>query len=165
MFFKSKIFLFCGDGANFNSFIFVNYSFILSLHSNMMRLRYILAAMLSLLIIYAGAGVSIVHYCCASCETAKACCTTGCPKCQKNHHRSNKSCKKDGCTATIYKVDLMKHSCEASVAASVMQLFCELLPDFQCCLSQNNMHEVSCNVPPSPVSSRYYLTLFSTLLI
>lgn len=144
---------------------FDNPSFILIFAPNMMRLRYILATLLSLLIIYVGAGVSIVHYCCASCETAQTCCTTGCPKCHKTHQQSDKSCKEQGCTATIYKVDLMKHSCEASVATPVMQLFCELLPEFQYILSQDQLEEVFCKAPPSPVSSRYYLTLYSTLLI
>lgn len=31
---------------------------------DMKRLRYILAVLLSLTVVYAGAGVSIVHYCC-----------------------------------------------------------------------------------------------------
>ena len=35
---------------------------------DMKRLRYILAVLLSLTVVYAGAGVSIVHYCCARCE-------------------------------------------------------------------------------------------------
>ena len=39
---------------------------------DMKRLRYILAVLLSLTVVYAGAGVSIVHYCCARCETAQA---------------------------------------------------------------------------------------------
>lgn len=131
----------------------------------MKRLRYILVAMLSLLIIYAGVGVSVVHYCCAGCETAQTCCTSGCPKCNKAHHQSDKSCKDEGCTATIYKVDLMKHSCEASVAAPVIQLICELLPDFQFLPLSDKWQKVSYAVPPHPVSSRYYLTLYSTLLI
>jgi len=47
---------------------------------DMKRLRYILAVLLSLAVVYAGVGVSIVHYCCARCETAQACCTDGCAK-------------------------------------------------------------------------------------
>lgn len=81
---------------------------------DMKRLRYILAVLLSLTVVYAGAGVSIVHYCCARCETAQACCTNGCAKCHKSHktsHKPEKSCKDEGCTATFYKVDLVKYSC------------------------------------------------------
>lgn len=131
----------------------------------MKRLRYILAAVLSLLIIYAGIGVSVVHYCCAGCETAQSCCTIGCARCHKAHQQSDKSCKDEGCTATIYKVDLMKHSCEALVLAPVMQLFCGQLPEFQCASSIGEQQEVLYNNPPNPVSSRHYLTLYSILLI
>ena len=78
------------------------------------------------------AGVSIVHYCCARCETAQACCTNGCAKCHKSHktsHKPEKSCKDEGCTATFYKVDLVKYSCESPViTVPVIQLFCEVLP-------------------------------------
>ena len=102
---------------------------------DMKRLRYILAVLLSLTVVYAGAGVSIVHYCCARCETAQACCTNGCAKCHKSHktsHKPEKSCKDEGCTATFYKVDLVKYSCESPViTVPVIQLFCEVLPDFQ----------------------------------
>ena len=79
--------------------------------------------------------------------------------------QSDKSCKEEGCTATIYKVDLMKHSCEASVSVPVMQLFCELLPQFRSILFMGEWQETSYNVPPHPVSSRHYLALYSVLLI
>ena len=131
----------------------------------MKRFRYIFAVILSLTIIYVGAGGSVVDYCCAACETAQNCCSNGCPKCRKSHQQSDKSCKEEGCTATIYKVDLMKHSCEASVSAPVMQLFCELLPQFRSILFMGEWQEISYNVPPHPVSSRHYLALYSVLLI
>lgn len=131
----------------------------------MKRLHYILAAMLSLLIIYAGVGVSVVHYCCAGCETSQSCCTIGCSKCHKAHHQSDKSCKDEGCTATIYKVDLMKHSCETSVAAPVMQLYCEQLSSYLCTSFTGELQETPYNASPHPASSRHYLTLYSILLI
>ena len=96
----------------------------LSLSPDMKRLAYITAMFLSLLIIYSGAGVSIVHYCCAGCETVQSCCTTGCPKCKKSHTcDSKKDCKNEGCTATIYKLNLMNHATELTVAAPVVDLF------------------------------------------
>ena len=132
----------------------------------MKRLRYILITMLSLLIIYAGVGVSVVHYCCAGCETAQTCCTSGCPKCNKAHHQSDKSCKDEGCTATFYKVDLVKYSCESPViTVPVIQLFCEVLPDFQYSLPTRELKEASYAVPPHPDSSRQYLALYSVLII
>ena len=114
---------------------------------DMKRLRYILAVLLSLTVVYAGAGVSIVHYCCARCETAQACCTNGCAKCHKSHktsHKPEKSCKDEGCTATFYKVDLVKYSCESPViTVPVIQLFCEVLPDFQYSLPTRELKEAS----------------------
>ena len=118
---------------------------------------------------YAGAGVSIVHYCCARCETAQACCTNGCAKCHKSHktsHKPEKSCKDEGCTATFYKVDLVKYSCESPViTVPVIQLFCEVLPDFQYSLPTRELKEASYAVPPHPDSSRQYLALYSVLII
>ena len=82
----------------------------------MKRLAYITAVILSLLIIYSGAGVSIVHYCCSRCETVQGCCADGCPKCKKSHTcDSKKDCREKGCTATIYKPDLMKHISRLSI--------------------------------------------------
>ena len=140
-------------------------SFISIFAPDMKRFRYIFAVILSLTIIYVGAGVSVVHYCCAACETAQSCCSNGCPKCRKSHQQPDKSCNEEGCTATIYKVDLMKHSCEASVNAPVIQLFCGLLPQLRNILYAGEWQETSYNVPPPPVSSRHYLALYSVLLI
>ena len=92
----------------------------------MKRLAYITAVILSLLIIYSGAGVSIVHYCCSRCEAVQGCCADGCPKCKKSHTcDSKKDCREKGCTATIYKPDLMKHISELTVSVPVITLFCE----------------------------------------
>lgn len=132
----------------------------------MKRLRYILAILLSLTVVYAGAGVSIVHYCCARCATEQACCTNGCAKCHKSYHNPEKSCKDEGCTATFYKVNLVKYSCESPViTVPVIQLFCEALPDFQYSLPTGELEEVAYNVPPHPDSSRRYLALYSVLII
>ena len=132
----------------------------------MKRLRYILAILLSLTVVYAGAGVSIVHYCCARCATEQACYTNGCAKCHKSYHNPEKSCKDEGCTATFYKVNLVKYSCESPViTVPVIQLFCEALPDFQYSLPTGELEEVAYNVPPHPDSSRRYLALYSVLII
>ena len=132
----------------------------------MKRLRYILAILLSLTVVYAGAGVSIVHYCCARCATEQACCTNGCAKCHKSYHNPEISCKDEGCTASFYKVILVKYSCESPViTVPVIQLFCEALPDFQYSLPTGELEEVAYNVPPHPDSSRRYLALYSVLII
>lgn len=138
----------------------------LSLSPDMKRLAYITAMFLSLLIIYSGAGVSIVHYCCAGCETVQSCCATGCPKCKKSHTcDSKKDCKNKGCTATIYKLNLMNHATELTVAAPVVDLFCE-----QFCYLLNigyTEKPVEYIIPssPPPICSRQMLALYSTYII
>ena len=140
--------------------------FFLSLSPEMKRLAYITAMFLSLLIIYSGAGVSIVHYCCAGCETVQSCCATGCPKCKKSHTcDSKKDCKNEGCTATIYKLNLMNHATELTVAAPVVDLFCE-----QFCYLLNIGYTgkpVEYIIPssPPPICSRQMLALYSTYII
>lgn len=131
----------------------------------MKRVHYILAVMLSLLIIYSGAGVSIMHYCCAKCETAQSCCTKGCAKCKKTHQEPHKNCKDKGCTATIYKVDLMKHTLAESISVPVVSLFCEQFPSLLTRSLRNEVVEVPYCIPPHPVSSRHWLALYSVLLI
>ena len=116
----------------------------------MKKLAYITALILSLLIIYSGGGVSIVHYCCVRCETVQSCCDTGCPKCKKTHTcDSKKGCKDKGCTAIIYKLDLL---CEH---------FCYLLtPTY----ADKSVEYDSLTSPP-PLCSRQKLALYSTYII
>ena len=132
----------------------------------MKKLAYITALILSLLIIYSGAGVSIMHYCCARCETAQGCCDTGCPKCKKTHTcDSKKDCKAKGCTATIYKLDLMKHTTELKVLPQAVDLFCA---QFCYLLTYTNSHkpiEYDTPTSPPPLCSRQKLALYATYLI
>ena len=89
-----------------------------------------------------------------------------CHKSHKTSHKPEKSCKDEGCTATFYKVDLVKYSCESPViTVPVIQLFCEVLPDFQYSLPTRELKEASYAVPPHPDSSRQYLALYSVLII
>ena len=132
----------------------------------MKRLAYITALILSLLIIYSGGGVSIVRYCCARCETVQSCCDTGCPKCKKAHTcDSKKGCKDKGCTATIYKLDLMKHTTELTISTLVVDLLCEhfcylLTPTY----ADKSVEYDSLTSPP-PLCSRQKLALYSTYII
>lgn len=138
----------------------------LSLSVDMKRLAYITALILSLLIIYLGAGVSIVHYCCARCETMQSCCDSGCPKCKKAHTcDSEKDCKTKGCTATIYKLNLMKHSTELNVSASVVDLFCEQFCYLLTFTYSDKPVEYATLTSPPPLCSRQKLALYSTYLI
>ena len=57
-------------------------------------------------------------------------------------------------------------SCESPViTVPVIQLFCEVLPDFQYSLPTRELKEASYAVPPHPDSSRQYLALYSVLII
>ena len=138
-----------------------------SLSPEKKRLSYIIAVILSLLVIYTGAGVSIVHYCCARCETVKNCCATGCPKCEKSHIcDSKKDCKDKGCSATIYKLDLMQHMTELTVNVPVVNLFsdqfCYLLTTFA--YADKPVEYATLTAPP-PLCQRQKLALYSTYLI
>lgn len=138
----------------------------LPLPSAMKRLAYITALILSLLIVYVGGGVSIVRYCCARCEAVQGCCETGCPKCKKSHTcDSKKGCREKGCTATIYKLDLMKQTTDQAVSACTVALLCEhfcylLVP---ACVDKPAACE-SLTSPPSPCPKQR-LALYSTYLI
>lgn len=133
----------------------------LSLSSEMKRLAYITALILSLLIIYSGGGVSIVRYCCARCETLQSCCDTGCPKCKKSHTCDSKK----NCKEKIYKLDLMKHSTELTVSVLAVDLLCEhfcylLTPTYA-----DKPVEFDSLTSPPPLCSRQKLALYSAYII
>ena len=116
----------------------------------MRSFRYILAVSLSLLIVFAGVGVSIMHYCCPGCEGEPKCCVAGCEK----------------CSATVYKVDLVKQSCGCSVSVPFAQILCYLSSDVKKNLSSVDSERVEIrDIPPNPVCTRYYLALYSVFLI
>lgn len=133
----------------------------------MKELRYILAVLFSSLIIISGVGVSIIHYCCAGCETAQSCCSSGCSKCQKLHDSSRTTCKDTGCTAVHYKVNLVKCAHESSSLIPPILFFSERLPLLDYTLPQAELCTPDRNLgaPPYLVSSRHYLALYSMLLI
>lgn len=133
----------------------------------MKRISYITAVILSLLIIYTGAGVSIVHYCCARCETVKSCCATGCPKCDKSHtcDSSKEDCKDKGCSAAIYKLDLMQHMTGLTVNVPVVELFSEHFCYLLTFAYADNPVEYDTLTVPPPLCSRQKLALYSTYLI
>lgn len=132
----------------------------------MKELRYILAILFSSLIIISGVGVSVVHYCCAGCETMQRCCSSGCPQCANSYHSLQKLCQDTGCTAVHYKVDLVKYAPEASFITPLVMLLCEQLPQLSCSLLlERHLEETYKSAPPLSVGSRHYLALYSILLI
>lgn len=114
----------------------------------MRSFRYILAVSLSLLIVFAGVGVSIMHYCCPGCEAEQKCCVAGCEKCRDTNSLSNDSCGDEGCSVPF------------------AQILCYLSPDVKKNLSSVDSERVEIrDIPPNPVCTRYYLALYSVFLI
>ncbi|WP_071146368.1 hypothetical protein [Bacteroides ihuae] len=155
----------------------------------MKRLRYIFACFISFLIIYMGAGVAVMQYCCAQCElmdhsttaqetgcaacrvhqqTASCCASSVSDECDVKHSPESASCIGKGCSAKIYELDFMEHSVSTAVfAPPVIQLFLQEFPDILCALQGNDKSSDAFHIDlsPHPASSRHYLSLFSTLLI
>ena len=71
----------------------------------------------------------------------------------------------EGCTATIYKLDLVKQAFESSVPAPVSLLLCDQVSDLLCALFRDKVLDPPYVIPPPKTSSRHYLALYSTLLI
>lgn len=133
----------------------------------MKRLAYITALILSLLIVYSGGGVAIVRYCCARCETVQSCCDTGCAKCCKKSHTcdSKKNCKEKGCTAMIYKFDLIKHSIELNVSVWAVDLLGEHFCSLPTPAYADKPVEFDSLTSPPPRCSRQKLAFYSTYII
>lgn len=143
-----------------------------SKHDTLNKLRHILAGLLSLLIVYTGAGVAIAHYCCMKCEVEEVCCQAKCEEspssCEEYTSTSTDAieqhCCDLGCSTVFYKIDLVK---EASVLLSVPSFispYCQLLPEFSFTCPVRDVFVFEESESP-PVPPRCYLALYSTLLI
>ena len=145
------------------------------------RLKFIIVCILSLTIIYVGAGVNLsyCHCACKSHAKAEAMNKSHCHEldgkaagecyCMHKYGIQNGKCSLHGrtncCKAVIYKVDLQKDAPNtvlnapvSAVLTSPLLLTCNDLP-------VNILEVGSYSDPPSPSSSRFYLNLYSTLLI
>ena len=93
-------------------------------------------------------------------------CADGCPKCKKSHTcDSKKDCREKGCTATIYKPDLMKHISELTVSVPVITLFCEQYCQLFTFTSIDQTVDFSSLPSPPPPCPRQKLALHSVFLI
>jgi len=144
-------------------------------------IKFIIACILSLTIIYVGAGANLTHSCCARNKLARSgtmdknsydklyekaghrdCCMQNfmmkSGKCSLHH-------KTDCCRPLIYKVDLQKSSSDTALNVPVY-IF---LPNHILLVCNDLQREFlkaeSYSDPPYPSSSRFYLNLYSTLLI
>ena len=105
-------------------------------------------------------------YCCPGCEAEQKCCVAGCEKCRDTNSLSNDCCGDEGCSATVYKVDLVKQSCGCSVSVPFAQILCYLSSDVKKNLSSVDSERVEIrDFPPKPLCTRYFHSVFSVFLI
>ena len=101
----------------------------------MRSFRYILAVSLSLLIVFAGVGVSIMHYCCPGCATVY------------KVDLVKQSC---GCSVSVPFAQILCYL-SPDVKKNLSSVDSERV-------------EIR-DIPPNPVCTRYYLALYSVFLI
>lgn len=133
----------------------------------MKRLRYILAVLMSSLVIMGGVGVSVLSYCCSGCQTPHSCCASACSDCAKKQHTPQSDCKDTGCSATHYKIDVVNTAQETLSVPSFHVLYCKPLPLFFASLPREGQErsETLYAPPPPDTGSRHYLALYSVLLM
>lgn len=76
-----------------------------------------------------------------------------------------KACKDKGCTATIYKLDLMKHTTELTISTLVVDLLCEHFCYLVTPTYADKPVEYDSLTSPPPLCSRQKLALYSTYII
>ena len=127
--------------------------------------RYITAILFSLLIIFAGAGVAVVHCYCVSCRVSHQCCEDR----NDNQHAIESSAdffgEEECCTPTIYKIDFLKGSEVIPVMAPFTLPLCKKLAEQLNPLAQKRLQTSFCEYPPSPPEPRRYLALYSVYII
>ena len=152
----------------------------------MKKLSYIIVLFLSLLITYSGAGVAIVHYCCSHCEVVEdSCCVAGCSQCEELHccesHENldrtlsgetnsgrpdiHVNTDEKVCTATIYKLDLIKQATGLSFLVPVQTLFHNQPCYLSTCYVTDQSVVYSDFSSPPLLCSRQMLALHSVFLI
>ncbi len=136
--------------------------------------RYIAAVLFSLLIIFAGAGVAVIHCYCVSCRITHECCEG-----QHEHHaqqtyqadqhtalsHTDYSDEEDCCTSTVYKVDLLKGQNPTPVMTPVMFLLCKELVQSLMPVPVATLQTSLYTFPPSPPEPRRYLAFYSVFII
>jgi len=134
----------------------------------MKRLRIILPIFLSLIIIYVGAGVSIIEFCNSGCKTKSLTQSTeNCCCCKADSDSdSGVTHQKGCCKATVLKVDLMKTTSVSENVFIPVILFIDNYLFVQATESETDISMYARYYPPpEPDTSRFYLNLYSTLLI
>ena len=147
----------------------------------MKGLKFIIACILSLTIIYVGAGASMSFCRCGHnmAATSESLCKCNCNElkgkaghrvcCMNNEHKLPGKCTSQNkgkcCKTVIYKVDLQK---DAPCLVFHMPAYAILSQHSFLCYNDlpTVIHEINLKAdPPGAFSSRFYLNLYSTLLI
>ena len=141
--------------------------------------RYIAAVLFSLLIIFAGAGVAVIHCYCVSCRITHECCdgqhedhiqSTY----QADYHATSShaesshadySDEEDCCTSTVYKVDLLNGQNPTPVMTPVVFVLCKELVQSLMPVSVATLQTSLYTFPPSPPEPRRYLAFYSVFII
>lgn len=127
--------------------------------------RYITAILFSLLIIFAGVGIAVVHCYCVSCRVSHKCCE------DRNYGQhaiesyADFSGEEECCTPTIYKIDLLKGSEVIPVMAPFVLPLCKRLAEQLNPQVQGLLQTSPYEYPPSPPDPRRYLALYSVYII
>lgn len=132
----------------------------------MKQTRHISIYILSFLILYAGAGVSIFHHCCVKCENEKICCTA-CQNHEENHDNEDSCVCQSGCSVTVYSIDLIAKTIEDNhVSHPAFETNNRETSHILCATHGSTLLETRHNLPPPiAVNSRHYLALYSVLVI
>ncbi|MCD8165373.1 MAG: hypothetical protein LUE93_04140 [Bacteroides sp.] len=145
----------------------------------MKNFRFIVALLLCFTVIFAGAGATIIHYCCVDCEEMGLVAIES-SGCHEQHHKESHSsccgdahscheedpcCPEEGCSAELARIDMVNETVSTEVSFSPEPLFVLLIPGYLLTPEvKEQVYEPSLS-PPCPDTSRYYLNLYSVLLI
>lgn len=147
----------------------------------MKGIKFIIACILSLTIVYVGGGTNLSYCRCANNMVAKSGTICKCHSCELNGKAERRECcmhkagKQHGkcsshgrmhcCGSIVYKVDLQKDTSFTSFDSPVCALLSECFLPIHYDLPTKILNVSSISDPPGPYSSRFYLNLYSTLLI
>lgn len=131
-------------------------------------MKYIAVCLLSLLIIYVGVGVPAIHFCCSFCQKMGVALVEE-EGCHAHNHETDYcegACEDTQCSIVINKIDMIKGALnteqpEIPVVCCFLCRFTFLFQPSEQSVRQDEPYYV----PPYPDTSRYYLNLFSVLVI
>lgn len=121
--------------------------------------RYITVLLFSLLIIFAGAGMAVIHCYCVSCQVTHECCDA-----EHSHHQDH-SDEKECCVSNVYKIDLLKGAENITVMAPLVVQLCKQVAHLLDPLAVVMLQPFFDDYHLTPPESRQYLALYSVFII